>query len=759
MSKLGAHTTGTPRNGYGAFCQAKPAVVLAANDGGALTEAKAVSQGHTVTIFRDTTVYLEGPGDLARPPVTFTNMAGFWYPRLKAKWRQNPADYYTLTNTRFGNDLRAIRNLVAYERELMKLANADGFKVCVLNLASDSPGDLEVWKRECAPFIAEAWAAGNIYGRDAYGGGDLVDSTGQALRGGPRRPLEELEWLNLQGQRGGLVLTEAGLDGGLGFPGIERFVSQMTAYEKLLRAREDLIGMCMWNLGPWSAGSANWQDAIPRLIGYMEANPSPAWAPPRAEAPPAAPTPAPVEVPPDKPIGTVIDVSRWNGNINWDLFRDRGVELAFIRASSGPGSPVRGSGPDTLFDRNVAECNRVGVIWGPYHFLYPGAVAEQVALFSAQYERLGGTAGLPPVLDVELSSLTVDQVKEFVDGWSARFPEQRLMIYTNMATWNMLRNPAWSAELDLWVAHWTSAKQYIEPSPGRRPAVPKPWTQWSFWQWTSHGQIPGHRGRIDFNYFNGDRRALNTYLVSKKFGPPDGLPEEPGGQLELSAYFSGGLEAPRGVEEAGPMVEVRLMEGEATTARRQRQLQVGPADARGNVPYYYLVYTAGWPAAQWQAWRINPQVGTIQRGRDTSHSARTFTELRDTPGQPWSNWCPIKLRVGESYRRLVGELVHFDKKGCRQIRLERDVASYLKLVGHFPRWTPPESELELNEVVQLRWSQQENGPSLEDYFLSADPRAPGMVGWQAANGRSWWLSALPGPEEQARLVREALDCD
>ena len=44
-------------------------------------------------------------------------------------WSQNPADYYQITNEQGGNDWQSYGNLVDYEREVMRLANADGFKV------------------------------------------------------------------------------------------------------------------------------------------------------------------------------------------------------------------------------------------------------------------------------------------------------------------------------------------------------------------------------------------------------------------------------------------------------------------------------------------------------------------------------------------------------------------------------------------------------------------------------------------------------
>jgi murein DD-endopeptidase MepM/ murein hydrolase activator NlpD len=279
MTKLGAHVTTGQRTGYGDFVAARPAVITAVDEGGALLEAKEKSGGHTVTIFRDTTVYLESPGDINSPPAPFDVVAAFWYEQLKPKWMQNPADYYTITNEQGGNDPPSLRNLVAYEREVMKLANADGFKVCVLNLAGGSPGDFELWKEICAPLILEAWAAGNIYGRHAYGG-DLVDAAGHIRPGNPRRPVEEIVYLNSLGARGGLVIKEAGLDGGFGFAGTERFFTQMSAYERALRPFQDIIGICMWNLGKWQSSDANWMDAIPAFVDYMARNPTASWRPP-----------------------------------------------------------------------------------------------------------------------------------------------------------------------------------------------------------------------------------------------------------------------------------------------------------------------------------------------------------------------------------------------------------------------------------------------------------------------------------------------
>jgi murein DD-endopeptidase MepM/ murein hydrolase activator NlpD len=132
-----------------------------------------------------------------------------------------------------------------------------------------------------------AWAGRHIYGRHAYGSGDLVNPNGSVVIGNPSRPFEELGHLRAAGAAGGIVITECGLDAGFGFAGEQRFVQQITGYEKLLRPYPEFIGLAAWTLGNWS--EANWQDAIPALTAYLEANPSPKWEWPGQPEPPDPP--------------------------------------------------------------------------------------------------------------------------------------------------------------------------------------------------------------------------------------------------------------------------------------------------------------------------------------------------------------------------------------------------------------------------------------------------------------------------------------
>ena len=296
MTKLGGHINGEGhRDGYGEYSE-YATLVVAVDAGGALGEAEQNSNGRAVTIYRTTKPYLEAPGDInnKNPNVTWEQYGHYWYDgdaptTLKEKWDQNNYQFKSITNEQGGGEYTTpeekaeleqnLINLVNYERSVMLPANADGHKVCVLNLAGGSPGDFELWKKHCAPFIIEAWKAGNVYGRHVYGTESFVDSNGFILPGQPSRPIEELNYLLDQGYRGGLAITECGLDGGYA-PADDHFFNQMIAYEKALRDFDDIVGIAKWTLGFWQEGGTNWQNLTGDFSIYMFNNPTDGWTPP-----------------------------------------------------------------------------------------------------------------------------------------------------------------------------------------------------------------------------------------------------------------------------------------------------------------------------------------------------------------------------------------------------------------------------------------------------------------------------------------------
>ena len=198
-----------------------------------------------------------------------------------------------------------------------------------------------------------------------------------------------------------------------------------------------------------------------------------------------------------------IDVSKWQGpNIDWGEVAQSGIKYAFIRASYG-------RRPDPCFLRNVKHATDAGIHTGAYHYLHAAKPVQQAEFFYDQIcstpARSAGTRPLPllNVLDVEGKGKTPEIIKAFLVKYEALTAEKPL-IYTAAYIWNNLPgDTSWATDYDLWVANYT---------PGPRPYLPKPWRTWVFWQHTSTHQVPGIRGPVDHNRFNGSYDDLLAYL-------------------------------------------------------------------------------------------------------------------------------------------------------------------------------------------------------------------------------------------------------
>jgi len=202
-----------------------------------------------------------------------------------------------------------------------------------------------------------------------------------------------------------------------------------------------------------------------------------------------------------------IDVSRYQGSINWTSVRNAGIEFAFIKATEG--TTVR----DPNFGANYVGAYNAGVIRGAYHFALPdrssGAVqANYVASHGGAWSADGRT--LPAALDIEfnpygatcygLSQAAMRTwISDFLNTYRTR-TGRYAVIYTTTSWWTSCTGN-WSgpwANHPLWIARWAA-------SPGTLPAGAPFYT---FWQYTSSGTVPGISGAVDRDYFNGARSRL-----------------------------------------------------------------------------------------------------------------------------------------------------------------------------------------------------------------------------------------------------------
>ena len=128
-----------------------------------------------------------------------------------------------------------------------------------------------------------------------------------------------------------------------------------------------------------------------------------------------------------------VDVSRWQGNINWEKLRAQGANFAYIKATDG------GDHLDPMFRKNWNAADEAGLKRGAYHFFYWCRTgAEQADWFIRNVPKSANA--LPPVIDVEYNhqssckkrpsrETVLKKMKAFMDKLEAHYG-QRPIIYT-----------------------------------------------------------------------------------------------------------------------------------------------------------------------------------------------------------------------------------------------------------------------------------------------------------------------------------------
>ncbi len=186
----------------------------------------------------------------------------------------------------------------------------------------------------------------------------------------------------------------------------------------------------------------------------------------------------------------IMDVSRWQGNIDWDKVKASGlvsgVMLKAVSTNRKLSKRKDGLYIDLTFERNYAECKRVGLPVGVYYYTYATdkemADAELALLKTA---LIGKTFELPISVDVEDNKIKKLSTQALTDlaAYALATVEQwgfyaLLYVGLNFAQTELYMGGAALRKYDVWLAAYLSTK----PEPG-----------WPFglWQYTSKGKIPG----------------------------------------------------------------------------------------------------------------------------------------------------------------------------------------------------------------------------------------------------------------------------
>ena len=224
--------------------------------------------------------------------------------------------------------------------------------------------------------------------------------------------------------------------------------------------------------------------------------PTPTVAPSPGET--AAPTPTPT-FPPTSSYWEGVDVSHWQGVIDWAKVKVAGKRFAYLKATESTDFI------DNTYATNRAQAKAQGIKVGAYHFARPSTTSgDAVAEANWFVKNAAPISGeLIPVLDLETTGgLTTAQLQ----AWTKAFMDRvytltgvRGAIYVSPSFWsNNMGNTSSIAVAGykvLWIAHWTT---------GPAPTIPgNNWNgnSWTFWQYTSSGTVSGIGGRVDLDRY------------------------------------------------------------------------------------------------------------------------------------------------------------------------------------------------------------------------------------------------------------------
>jgi|UPI0004B78C07 GH25 family lysozyme M1 (1,4-beta-N-acetylmuramidase) len=216
-----------------------------------------------------------------------------------------------------------------------------------------------------------------------------------------------------------------------------------------------------------------------------------------------------------------LDVSEFQGIIDWAQVKSAGYQFAMLRAGYGYRTP------DQQFQRNAAECNRVGIPAGAYWFCYAlspedarkeaDGCLEVIAPYRMEY---------PICYDIEHASLTYAEqngvtftpslATQIVKAFCDRIEERGYfaMYYSNQNFLETYLSRDLNRRYALWFARYGSRYDGID---------------YGIWQYTSTGSIPGITGNVDLDtgyvdYASVIRKAGLNHLGSKPVPPPKPTP-------------------------------------------------------------------------------------------------------------------------------------------------------------------------------------------------------------------------------------------
>ena len=198
-----------------------------------------------------------------------------------------------------------------------------------------------------------------------------------------------------------------------------------------------------------------------------------------------------------------VDISSYQGDIDWDVLSRQGISFAFIKATEGS------SFVDEFFDANFQGALETDLRVGAYHFFsFDSPGMTQADNYIANVPKAADA--LPPVVDLEFyadkwqNPPDPDGTRKELDALLGRLEAHygvKPIIYATEKSYNLYLAGHYEA-YDIWIRSILTA-----PKPLKNQA-------WTFWQYTNKGRLDGYEGTeyyIDMNVFNGTFDEFYNY--------------------------------------------------------------------------------------------------------------------------------------------------------------------------------------------------------------------------------------------------------
>lgn len=213
-----------------------------------------------------------------------------------------------------------------------------------------------------------------------------------------------------------------------------------------------------------------------------------------------------------------IDVSDWQGDIDWAKAKAAGVKFSLLKCGYGMDLTDQ---DDACFERNASECERLGIPYGVWLYSYANTMEKAKSEAAHVLRMLKGRKPQYPVyLDLEdeiTLSASKEQILAQVKAWCEIIEGAgyKAGIYANLYWWDTYLTDPWYDTKERWVAQYYSKCEYAK--------------DYGIWQYTSRGSVAGVNGNVDCDW------CYKDYLTTEPEAP-DMPPEAPSETVYVVKY-------------------------------------------------------------------------------------------------------------------------------------------------------------------------------------------------------------------------------